>query len=115
MSNIFSRSVFINFYQIIAVVSLISLFNLSFFNPALVSNANAQSAEQKALAERFGINIDDIRENFGQQNNNQNRQNEDLLIEPPEKKEKEDLRKYLGFREDLKRFGEELFNSEKRF
>ena len=114
MSNIFSRSVFINFYQIIAVVSLISLFNLSFFNPALVSNANAQSAEQKALAERFGINIDDIRENFGQQNNNQNRQNEDLLIEPPEKKEKEDLRKYLGFREDLKRFGEELFNSERK-
>ena len=88
MSNIFSRSVFINFNQIIAVVSLISLFNLSFFNPALVSNANAQSAEQKALAERFGINIDDIRENFGQQNNNQNRQNEDLLIEPPEKRKR---------------------------
>ena len=57
MSNIFSRSVFINFNQIIAVVSLISLFNLSFFNPALVSNANAQSAEQKALAERFGISF----------------------------------------------------------
>ena len=42
---------------------------------------------KKRLWLKFGINIDDIRENFGHKNNNQNQQNEDL-IEPPEKKKK---------------------------
>ena len=70
--------------------------------------ASAQTREQRELAERFGIDIDELPNSLEDKNNEIGE--EDFIITTPEKEKKQDLRTYLGFRGDIERFGVELFS-----
>ena len=100
MSYLFRNSIFIK-----------SLFILALFG--FLSEASAQTREQRELAARFGINIDEISRGYEQQSG-LGQKNKDFTIKVPGKEKKEDVRTYLGFRGNVARFGEELFYSERQ-
>ncbi|WP_192814055.1 SLBB domain-containing protein [Candidatus Micropelagos thuwalensis] len=86
---------------------------MNFFSIGIVSDTLAQTRDQKELAQSLGFDIDDLKGGFEDKETGIGREMEDFTIELPDKKDKEDLRTYLGFRGDLSRFGEELFSSER--
>lgn len=84
------------------------------FNPSsigIVSETHAQTREQMDIANRLGISLDDLKEEYGGQETGIGKEMEDFIIEPIEEEDKVELRTYLGFRGNLSRFGEDLFYS----
>ena len=78
----------------------------------IVSDANAQTPSQIEMARQMGIDIEDFKRDNDYESG-VGQIYEDFIIEPKEIEKKEDLKKYLGFREDLGRFGEQLFSNER--
>lgn len=111
MTPLFRKSTFIKYSLILAFFGV--AYALNIFSIVLVSEASAQTREQRELAARYGINIDDLSKDFEKKETGIGQEIEDFSLELPEKEEKEDLRTYLGFRGDVARFGEDLF-SDKR-
>lgn len=96
---------FITAFILICFVSLLPMYLTT------LSDANAQSPEQIEMAKQLGIDIEDFKINNQDYETGLGQINEEFVFDPQEKEEKEDLKKYLGFREDLGRFGDQLFSN----
>ncbi|ERL46903.1 iron complex transport system ATP-binding protein [Candidatus Micropelagos thuwalensis] len=111
MFPLFRNSIFKRYCLLFSLFG--AAFALNFFSIGIVSDTLAQTRDQKELAQSLGFDIDDLKGGFEDKETGIGREMEDFTIELPDKKDKEDLRTYLGFRGDLSRFGEELFSSER--
>ena len=100
--NIYSHKKSLVFIQTIFLTFFIFLF-------LGTSSVFSQSREQIEYAKSLGIDIEDLRGDLEDDISGIGQPMEEFTFELPEQEEKEDLKTYLGFRGDVKRFGEELF------
>lgn len=93
---------------ILVVVTLIFSKSLGVF-----SDANAQTAQQIELARQLGIDIEELKGQYNQDETGIGQEYEDFTIKKMEEVKKDSLNKYLGFIDFEDRFGSELFSNER--
>lgn len=98
----------------IPTIYIFLVFSTLLTNFVNISDVYAQTAEQIEMAKQLGLDSDFLKNNKSNIPETGLGENyEDFMFKSEKPKEKEDLRKYLGFRENLMRFGEDLFSKDR--
>ena len=106
------RAILISLKLTLSLV-LISFFSFFPKSSIILSDANAQSFQQKEMARQLGIDSEDLVNDTKERNTGVGRQYEDFILEKDKKDDTKSLSTYLGFSEFENRFGSELFSNER--